>query len=214
MELQRAIDRLETIVNTVDADETPVPITEVWVFGDVALGLDPVSRVDVYVTKELLLGRNQTDDSDLEDEFGVKGIGTVIREPWARAHPDLVRTNPNGYVAPEKCLAAQLAPAEEPIHLEVCNVGFENNINQRIMGAIERESYENLLDPRAVCLWKDGQTSESAFEQLRAGEYVFPTLQESLEMVGLEEDTADIAASTFSEWHEDLEGRTIRGDIV
>ena len=38
-----------------------MPVREVWVYGDVALGLDPVERLDVYLTKDILL---RGDDAD------------------------------------------------------------------------------------------------------------------------------------------------------
>jgi len=49
-----AIDRTERIVDAVAEETMPVPVREVWVYGDVALGLDPIERLDVYVTKDLL----------------------------------------------------------------------------------------------------------------------------------------------------------------
>ena len=37
----RAVERVEQVVETVETEQMPVPVREVWVFGDVALGLDP-----------------------------------------------------------------------------------------------------------------------------------------------------------------------------
>ena len=51
---EAAVDRLRDIVETVATERTAVPVREVWAYGDVVLGLDPVQRLDVYVTKDLL----------------------------------------------------------------------------------------------------------------------------------------------------------------
>ena len=48
---EQAVATVERIVETVERERMPVPVREVWVYGDVALGLDPVERVDVYLTK-------------------------------------------------------------------------------------------------------------------------------------------------------------------
>src|SRR6056297_2886830 len=123
MERARAVDRLETLVDRVESETMPVPVREVWAFGDVALGLDPVERLDVYLTKDVIMGGDA--DAAFEAEYGVKGVGTSVRAEWAEAHPDRVRASDNGYAAPERCLAAELVADDEPIHLEVCNASFE-----------------------------------------------------------------------------------------
>lgn len=210
-----AVDRLESIVETVAADDLPVPVREVWVYGDVALGVDPVDRLSVYVSKEVLLRDDAPDRAEeLEDRFGAEGIGRTVRADWAERHPEHVRANDSGHVAPEQCLAAHLLPADEPIHLEVCNTGFRDNVTQRLEGALAREAYEQVLDPRGVCLWADGERSPSAFDRLRAGDYVFPTLAEALEMLGAEPDQAEAAATVVQDFRDAQDGATVRGDVV
>ena len=215
MERAAAVDRLEAIVETVERETMPVPVREVWVFGDVALGLDPIERLDVYVTKDLLLRDDDPDRADdLEARFGVKGIGRTVRAAWAEANPDLVRANDGGHAAPEKCLAAHLLPDDEPVHLEVCNTGFSDNVTQRLRGALARERYEEVLDPRGVCLWADGQRSPTAFEKLRSAEYVFPTLAEAIGMLGADPEQAEAAAEAVRASRAEQSGATVRGDVV
>ncbi|WP_227355347.1 DUF7095 family protein [Haladaptatus salinisoli] len=215
MERSVAIERIEGIVETVENETMPVPVREIWVYGDVALGLDPIDRLDVYVTKDILL---RDDDADREAEFvdslGVKGVGKTVRAEWADENPDLLRANDNGYAAPEKCLAAHLLPADEPVHLEVCNSSFEDNVTQRLEGAISRDAYEQILDPRGVCLWVDGQRSEEAFRKLRASEFAFPTLPDALEMLGLDGEKTVEAAEAVESYRRRQEGTTVRGDVV
>jgi hypothetical protein len=215
MERSAAIERVEEIVETVENDTMPVPVREIWVYGDVALGLDPIDRLDVYVTKDILL---RDDDADREAEFleshGVKGIGKTVRAEWADEHPNLVRASENGYTAPEKCLAAHLLPDDEPVHLEVCNSSFEDNVTQRLRGAMAREAYEQILDPRGVCLWVDGQRSHEAFRKLREGEFAFPTLPAALEMLGMDEAETEEAAQAVESYRRRQEGTTVRGDVV
>ena len=209
-----AIDRIEEIVDTVERETMPVPVREVWVYGDVALGLDPVDRLDVYLTKDMLM----RDDPDREDEFlddhGVAGVGKTVRAEWAEAYPEYLRANANGHVAPERCLAAHLLETDEPIHLEVCNASFGDNVTQRLTGAEATEDYTRLLDPRGVCLWADGVRSDEAVRKLRAGEFAFPTLAGALESLGLDAETAETAAAAFQAWHDRQDGTTVRGDVV
>lgn len=215
MERDAAVDRLEEFVAMVREDELPVPVTEVWAYGDVALGLDPVERLDIYVAKDILLRGDDPDRSaDFEAEYGVKGIGRTVRASWADDHPEYIRTNDNGYAAPEKCLAAHLLRDGEPIHLEVCNAGFEDNVTQRLKGARAREEWSEVLDPRGACLYADGHTSEEAFDKLRSGEYVFPTLAGALEMLGMDEAEAEEAAAAVKQYREQADGVTVRGDVV
>ena len=215
MERDAAVDRLEEFVTTVREDELPVPVHEVWAYGDVALGLDPVERLDIYVAKDILLRGDDPDRSEsFEAEYGVKGIGRTIRASWADEHPEYLRVNDNGYAAPEKCLAAHLLRDDEPIHLEVCNTGFEDNVTQRVKGARAREQWSEVLDPRGVCLYADGHTSTEAFEKLRNGEYVFPTLAGALEMLGMDDDEAAVAAEAVKRYREESDGVTVRGDVV
>lgn len=209
-----AVDRLQALVEAVEDETMPVPVREIWVYGDLALGLDPVQRVDVYLTKDLLFGQANAEATDLDADLGVEGIGETVRTEWARDNPDAVRANPSGHVAPEKCLAEHLLDDDEPIHLEVCNASFEDNVTQRLDGALTRETYEQVLDPRGVCLWIDGRRSPDAFEKLRAGEYAFPTLSGALEQLGADEPTATAAAKTLKERRDRQEGTTVRGDVI
>jgi hypothetical protein len=211
-----AVDRLETLVETVERERMPVPVREVWAFGDVALGLDPVERLDVYLTKDVLMRDDSvsTDGAGVGEEYGIEGVGQSVRADWAAEHPEYLRANTNGHAAPEKCLAAQLLGEDEPIHLEVCNAGFEDNVTQRLRGAKLREDYTQLLDPRGVCLWVDGTRSEEAFRKLRESELVLPTLSAALEMLGMDEAEAGEAAREVHAWREQQEGVTVRGDVV
>lgn len=216
MDRSDAIDLVERVIDTVDEERLPVPVREVWVYGDVALGLDPIDRLDIYLTKDLLLGEtSETDPETLAEEFGVDGIGSTVRTEWAKEHPEWIRTNDAGYAAPERCLAAHLLDGvEAPVHLEVCNTGFEDNVTQRLEGARVREAYGEVIDPRGVCLWIDGIRSEDALEDLRRGELVFPTLPEALEMLGATEAEAQSAAAEISERRTVAEGPSVRGDVV
>lgn len=210
-----AVDRLEAVVEAVEAEVMPVPVREVWAFGDVALGLSPVERLDVYVTKDVLLRDDAPDRAEaLEARFGVRGVGRTVRAAWAEANPELVRANDNGHVAPERCLAAHLLPDDAPAHLEVCNTGFSDNVTRRLQGALAADRYEQVLDPRGVCLWADGERSPTAFERLRAGDYVFPTLPEALEMLGAEPEEAEAAAAALRDYRAGQQGTTVRGDVV
>lgn len=214
MDRDAAVDRLEAIVETVETDPMPVPVCEIWAFGDVALGMDPIDRLGVYLTKDLLF----KDDADREEEFvdshGVRGVGKTVRAEWADRFPEHLRSNPNGYAAPEKCLAAHLLVPSEPVHLEVCNSGFERNVTQRLEAAKARGDYEQLLDPRGVCLWVDGQRSDSAFQKLRNGELVLPTLPAALEMLGMDAEEAREAAEAVQSFRARQEGASVRGDVV
>ncbi|WP_408957465.1 hypothetical protein [Natrinema sp. 74] len=217
-----AVDRLERLVDTVADERMPVPVREVWAFGDVALGLDPVERLDVYVTKDILLRDDSESDASADDDateqfrdsHGVEGVGKSVRADWAREHPDFLRANANGHAAPEQCLAAHLLENDEPVHLEVCNASFEDNVTQRLRGARLREDYTQLLDPRGVCLWAEGTKSDEAFRKLRAGELALPTLSAALEMLGLDDDEAETAAQELHAWRERQDGVTVRGDVV
>ena len=207
-----AIDRLERLVETVESESMPVPVREVWVFGDAALGLDPVERLDVYLTKELLLADEP--DAGEGDDHGIEGVGQTVRAEWAAEYPEYLRAGSAGYAAPERCLAAHLLEPDEPVHLEVCNASFEDNVTRRLEAARARDSYEQLLDPRGVCLWLEGRRASDAFERLRAGEYVFPTLAEALGMVGLEDDQAREAAEQLERLHAERDGVSVRGDVL
>jgi hypothetical protein len=96
----------------------------------------------------------------------------------------------------------------------VCTSGFEDNVTQRLEGARATGNYEQVLDPRGVCLWVDGQRSDDAFEKLREGELVFPTLAGALGMLGVDDDEAETAAAAVEARRERSEGMTVRGDVV
>ena len=216
MDRGAAVARVKDIVETVESETMPVPVREVWVYGDVALGLDPIERLDVYVTKDILFKDASERAEEFQASHGVDGVGKTVRAEWADEHPDYLRANASGHAAPEKCLAAQLLPddAAEPIHLEVCNASFDDNVTQRLKGAMAREDYEQILDPRGACLWVEGQRSPDAFQKLRDGEFVLPTLSGALEMLGMESDEADEAADAVRAYRNRQEGATVRGDVV
>ena len=211
---EAAVDRVERLVETVERERMAVPVREVWVYGDLALGLDPVERLDVYLTKDLLFGGDDSRGEAFKDELGIRGVGSTVRTDWVDDHPEYLRANDNGYAAPEKCLAAHLIDDDEPIHLEVCNASFEDNVTQRLKGALARETYHEILDPRGVCLWIDGQRSDEAFEKLRNAELPFPKLSEALSMLGVDEDKTSEAARAVHEFRAEQEGATVRGDVV
>ncbi len=215
MDRAAAVDRLASIVDRVERDRMPVPVREVWAFGDVALGLDPVSRLDVYVTKDVLMRGDADAARTFEMEYGIKGVGKSVRADWAEANPDRVRASDNGYAAPEKCLASELlGDADEPIHLEVCNASFEDNVTQRLKGALARDAYEEVLDPRGVCLWVDGRRDDEAFTRLREASFAMPTLQAALGMLGVEDDRANDIADVLASQRSEQEGSSVRGDMV
>ena len=214
MDRSQAVDRLETLVDRVEQASMPVPVREVWAFGDVALGLDPIERLDVYLTKDVIMGGDAEAAAAFEAEYGVKGVGTTVRAEWAQTHPDRVRTSDNGYAAPEKCLAAALVDDDEPIHLEVCNASFEDNVRQRLKGALARDAYEQVLDPRGVCLWVDGTRDQEAFDRLHAASFAMPTLANALEMIGADAAAAEAAAGVLRQQRTDQEGPSVRGDMI
>ena len=209
-----AVARVEEVVARIEEDPMPVPVREVWVYGDVALGLDPVERLDIYLTKDILFHGEEDREAEFIDSHGVEGVGKTVRAEWAAQFPEHLRANANGHAAPEGCLAAHLLADEEPVHLEVCNASFEDNVTRRLEAARARDSYEQLLDPRGVCLWLEGRRASDAFEKLRAGEYVFPTLAEALGMVGLQHDQAREAAEQLERLHAERDGVSVRGDVL
>jgi hypothetical protein len=214
MERSAALDRVEAIIDAVESDPMPVPVREIWVYGDVALGLDPVERLNVYLTKDIHLRSDADAGEGYRDAFGVKGIGKSVSAEWVEAFPEHLQANDNGYAAPEKCLAAHLLSDDEPVHLEVCNASFDDNVTQRLRGALARENYEQILDPRGVCLWVDGQRDEDLLEKLRGGDLPFPTLSGALEMMGVDEETAAEAAAAMRSYRAEQRGTTVRGDVV
>jgi hypothetical protein len=209
-----AVARVEEVVARIEEELMPVPVREVWVYGDAALGLDPVERLDIYLTKDILFHGEEDREAEFIDSHGVEGVGKTVRAEWADEFPEYLRANASGHAAPEKCLAAHLLADDEPVHLEVCNASFEDNVRQRLEGAMARENYGEILDPRGACLWVDGHRSEEAFEKLRAGDFVFPTLSDSLEMLGLEADESREAAEAVEQYRKQQDGPSVRGDVV
>ena len=209
-----AVARVEELVEAVESEPMPVPVREVWVYGDVALGLDPVERLDVYVTKDMLFGRDADREAEFRESHGIEGVGKTVDADWATQYPEYLRANANGHAAPEKCLAAHLVDDDEPIHLEVCNASFEDNVTQRLKAAVDQGNYEQILDPRGACLWVDGQRSDEAFRKLRESEFAFPLLSGALEMLGLDPEEAEAAAETVEAYRERQDGATVRGDVM
>jgi hypothetical protein len=211
---EAAVARVEEILDRVEREVMPVPVREVWVFGDAALGLDPVDRLDVYLTKDILFHDDPDREAEFVDAHGIEGVGKTVRAEWAEQFPEHLRANHNGHAAPERCLAAHLLEDGEPVHLEVCNASFEDNVTQRLEGAMARGNYGEILDPRGACLWLDGRRSEEAIEKLRAGEFVFPTLPDALGMLGLDEGEATEAAAAVEDARAQQDGTSVRGDVV
>ncbi|MDY6764241.1 MAG: hypothetical protein SV377_00895 [Halobacteria archaeon] len=215
MDREEAVERVERIIDTVERDKMPVPVREIWVYGDIALGgLNNIRRLNVYVTKDLLLDKNRNKEEEFFEEHGVRGIGRTVSAEWAEEFPEYIRANNNGNAAPERCLGAHLLEEDEPIHLEVCNSSFEDNVTQRLQGAVAQGNYEEILDPRGVCLWIDGKRSETAIEKLRKGEMALPTLENALSMLNLDEKEARKAAESVRAYHNRQEGTSVRGDVV
>ncbi|WP_115863876.1 DUF7095 family protein [Halorussus litoreus] len=215
MNRDEAIEHVEAMLATVEDETMPVPVRELWVYGDVALGLDPVERLDVYVTKDILLrGDDGSASERFERSHGVKGVGKTVRAEWADEYPEHLRANDSGHAAPEQCLAAHLLPEDAAVHLEVCNSSFEDNVTQRLEGAMTRDAYEQILDPRGVCLWVEGQRSDEALRKLRESELAFPTLPAALEMLGLDSEDSQEAADAVESYRKRQEGTTVRGDVV
>ena len=209
-----AIDRVERLIETVETEPMAVPVREIWVYGDVALGLDPLDRLDIYLTKDIRLRGDSDAAEAYYDTHGVKGVGRSVSAEWAETFPDYVRANDNGHAAPEKCLAAHLLGDDEPIHLEVCNASFDENVTQRLRGALSTASYDRILDPRGVCLWVDGQWDDDLLGKLRGGELPFPTLSGALEMLGVDAAVAAEAAETMRQSRSEQTGASVRGDMI
>jgi hypothetical protein len=213
-----AVERLRGIVDAVESGPLPVPVREVWAFGDVVLGMDPVERLDVYVTKDLLFDDDPERETEFESKYGVSGVGKTVSAAWAERFPEALEATAAGHAAPERCLAAHLFESGEPVRLEVCNAGFESNVTQRLAGARETGEYGRLLDPRAVCLWVDteggGERSEEAFDRLEDGAFAFPTLAASLETLGMDEPEAERAAETLRRERSGTDGIDVRSDVV
>jgi hypothetical protein len=209
-----AVARVEEVVARIEEEPMPVPVREVWVYGDAALGLDPVERLDIYLTKDILFHGEENREGDFVDSHGIEGVGKTVRAEWAAEFPEYLRANASGHAAPEQCLAAHLLEGDEPVHLEVCNASFEDNVRQRLEGAMARGNYGEILDPRGACLWVDGRRSAEAFEKLRAGDFVFPTLPDALEMLGLGADEAREAAEDVERYRAQQDGVSVRGDVV
>jgi hypothetical protein len=214
MDRTAALDCVEGMLDAVESEPMPVPVREVWVYGDVALGLDPIDRLDVYVTKDLHL----RGDADAAEEFrrshGVDGVGQSVSAEWAREYPDHLRANDAGHAAPEQCLAAHLLPDDEPVHLEVCNAPFDDNVTRRLRAALDRQQYDQVLDPRGVQLWADGTRATETLGKLRDGELPFPTLTGAFEMLEVEASTADAVAEAVRARRQSQETATVRGDVV
>lgn len=229
MERDAALEWTESLLAVVDEELMPVPVREIWVYGDVAIGLDPIDRLDVYLTKDILMRGDDEAAEEFEASHGVKGVGRTVRAEWAREYPGQIETNDNGYAAPERCLAAHLlesttrradietesrSGAELPIHFEVCNASFDSNVTQRLKGALSRDAYGELLDPRGVCLWVDGRRDEEALERLRKSAFAMPTLPDALEMLGAQSDVAETAAGVIQDRRTEQSGTSVRGDVV
>jgi hypothetical protein len=107
------------------------------------------------------------------------------------------------------------APDDDPIHLEVCNASFDDTVTQRLRGALARDAYDEVIDPRGVCLWVDGERDTAAMERLRAGTFAMPTLPAALEMLGVDEEaTAERIADAIATARAEQATTSVRGDMV
>lgn len=222
MDRGAAVERVRQAVDTIEHDPLPVPVREVWVSGDIALGLDPVERIDLYLRKDLLFASEDRETgphdpdraTDFADAHGIDGVGKSVSAAWAAEFPEHLVANDQGYAAPADCLANHLIEAEEPIHLEICNAGFEQNVVRRAEVAADREAYDQVLDPRAVCLWQDGTRSDTALSRLAGGEFAFPPLPEALEAIGLPPAAAEQAAESIHARRQEAAGPSVRADVI
>ena len=121
-------------------------------------GCDPVDRLGVYLTKGLLFEDTPDREPEFAERLGVEGVGKTVSAAWAEQHYNRVRAD-DGHAAPERCLAVHLFGDDEPVHLEVSNTGFEDEVSRRVEAVRTREEYGRPLDPRAACLWIDGPAS-------------------------------------------------------
>jgi len=83
-----------------------------------------------------------------------------------------------------------------------------------LKGALARDAYEEVLDPRGVCLWVDGTRDAEAFDRLREGSFAMPTLAASLGMLGADEGVAREAAEVLESRRAAQEGASVRGDMM
>mgnify|MGYP002760888625 FL=1 len=96
----------------------------------------------------------------------------------------------------------------------MCNAPFEQNVRRRLEVALDRDAYDQVIDPRGVCLYADGQRSAEALGKLRGGDLAFPTLSEALSMLGADEAAAADAADAIRAARTSQSGRSVRGDVV
>jgi hypothetical protein len=96
----------------------------------------------------------------------------------------------------------------------VGNASFGDNVTQRLKGALAREAYAEVLDPRGVCVWVDGERDDEAFDRLREASLAMPTLPAALGMLGADEDAANAAADVLKRRRAEQEGASVRGDMV
>jgi len=214
MDRDAAVDRVEELVDTVVDEELPVPVREVWVYGDVALGLDPVERLDVYLTKDILLRGDDADRAaEFEREYGVKGSGRRC----ARRGPTTTPST-SGRTTTATSRPSSVSPPTSSTTTNPSTSRCATRASRTTSPSDWRRARDGELRagarPRGVCLWVEGQRSEDAFEKLRSGELVFPTLAGALEMLGMDETEAETAAAAVEERRERSEGMTVRGDVV
>lgn len=212
---ERAVAIIERLLDRASGP-LPVPLREIWIAGDIAVGLDPVPRVDLYLTKDLLFKDSPDREAEFEEQYGVSGVGKSVRAAWAEANPELLRTDDTGYVDPAACLVAHLLPDDDelPFRVTVSNTGFERAVTERL-AKFDAGADTRPLDPRAALLWADegdgGTVSESARRKLRDNEFVFATLERALAMVD-EESDAEAAADAIRAL--DVSERVVESDVV
>lgn len=215
---ETAVETIERIVSAIESDPMPVPVSELWAYGDVVVGLDPVPRVELYLSKDLLFKDSPEAEPAFEESHGIAGVGKTVAADWARRFPQHLRGTDEGHADPVRCLGAQLLAPDQPVHLEVGNASFENSVRQRLRRARESGDWERVLDPRAACLWATtedgGQRSPEALERLLTGSVAVPTLARSLRMLDVEETAIDAATSAIGRSRDAGSGASVSGDIV
>ncbi|MDZ7745238.1 MAG: hypothetical protein U5K28_01440 [Halobacteriales archaeon] len=212
---ERAVATIERMLDQA-SDSLPVPLREIWVAGDIVVGLDPVPRVEIYLTKDLLFKDSPEREAEFEERYDISGVGKSVRAEWAEANPELLRADESGYVDPAACLVAHLLSdtEDEPFRVTVSNTSFERAVPKRL-AKFDDGNDTRPLDPRAALLWADegdgGTVSESALEKLRDNEFVFATLEQALAMV--DEDVGTGAAADAIR-DLDIDERVVESDVV
>ncbi|ERH10384.1 MAG: hypothetical protein J07HX64_02157 [halophilic archaeon J07HX64] len=86
---EETADRVEPPAETDETERLPVSVRGVWVFGDPAPGFDPVGRLEVHPTKNILLTGSSGREGEFTETHGVRGIGRTVRVRWVDRYPSV-----------------------------------------------------------------------------------------------------------------------------